>query len=355
MDSPERVCKCRVWKLGIPQNATIPCVAGLPHVMKSSDWSIPNDQSALRESDSFEIQQRVSVIETLRSAERKVLIRVLWYSAARSRHVHDEQDPIATCIRRNIVACFTDTIWKIEYTPWENSHSVNSLIETQYTPRCCSRDDRILTRKYDRCPNPPEWDGCKQPGKVASLTTFDTTWGHLLHQWDNKNIQTMFAWLNLISDRRNQEIHIKETGMGSRWYGKDIAGSQTWIIAIWMKEMHGDTIEIQMESNLCLSCAGLHWSWCDDNKGKDQDIYPIPSQSTWMRGIGSNNVSINIGFHELKGHHDMEKRTFKDDMIGFLCAGHTSHSQDAGRARRLCSDTRIRVLSPTMLPDTFGS
>lgn len=182
MDSPERVCKCRVWKLGIPQNATIPCVAGLPHVMKSSDWSIPNDQSALRESDSFEIQQRVSVIETLRSAERKVLIRVLWYSAARSRHVHDEQDPIATCIRRNIVACFTDTIWKIEYTPWENSHSVNSLIETQYTPRCCSRDDRILTRKYDRCPNPPEWDGCKQPGKVASLTTFDTTWGHLLHQ-----------------------------------------------------------------------------------------------------------------------------------------------------------------------------
>lgn len=42
---------------------------------------------------------------------------------------------------------------------------------------------------------------------------------------------------------------------------------------------------------------------------------------------------------------DMDARTYKDDFIGFICAGHTSHSEEAGRVRRVACSVDIRLLT----------
>ena len=43
---------------------------------------------------------------------------------------------------------------------------------------------------------------------------------------------------------------------------------------------------------------------------------------------------------------DMEGRSYKiDEYIGYICAGHTSHSTEAGRVRRVTCSTRVRILS----------
>ena len=42
---------------------------------------------------------------------------------------------------------------------------------------------------------------------------------------------------------------------------------------------------------------------------------------------------------------DMNAREYKLNYIGFICSGHTSHSTEAGRVRRVTADIRIRVIS----------
>ncbi len=43
---------------------------------------------------------------------------------------------------------------------------------------------------------------------------------------------------------------------------------------------------------------------------------------------------------------DMNNRSYKtDEYIGYICAGHTSHSTEAGRVRRVTCSTRVRILT----------
>lgn len=58
---------------------------------------------------------------------------------------------------------------------------------------------------------------------------------------------------------------------------------------------------------------------------------------------------MEMGFEENDGVKDAEKRTYDSDLIGFVCAGHTSHSGDAGKSRSIATYSRVRVLSNTIL------
>lgn len=81
----------------------------------------------------------------------------------------------------------------------------------------------------------------------------------------------------------------------------------------------------------------------------------MPSQSTVVTGILGglhNNTSLEMGFYEKEGTKDSVKRTYDPEWIGYICAGHTSHSSDAGKSRRVTSYTRIRVISPAILDET---
>ena len=46
---------------------------------------------------------------------------------------------------------------------------------------------------------------------------------------------------------------------------------------------------------------------------------------------------------------DHSRRQYADEYIGYLCAGHTSHSSEAGRIRRVTSDIRVRVINDSTL------
>jgi len=261
------------------------------------------------------------------------------------------------CSKRNAVAdIHGDTMDKrlLSILP-ENSHTGNSLLQTQYTLRCCSKDYRIQTGKYSNSPSPPELDGCKQPGKIALLTTFDTKYGHCMdgftYVFKPSDYDTLEGWISYISNAVSASI-----SKGRAW---DIYGVHR--VAVDSKSMyrsaHSDKfkrcIDAQMKYKWNPICAYPVQAYIEaSERSKDQALYPIPSQSTLMTGILggiNNNVSINMGFEEPEGTYNMEMRTFKDDMLGFLCAGHTSHSQDAGKSRRLCSYTRIKVLSKDAL------
>jgi hypothetical protein len=54
-------------------------------------------------------------------------------------------------------------------------------------------------------------------------------------------------------------------------------------------------------------------------------------------------IDMSPGEEKIPNLDNREYRT--DEYIGFICAGHTSHSTEAGRVRRVTCSTRVRVLS----------
>ena len=78
------------------------------------------------------------------------------------------------------------------------------------------------------------------------------------------------------------------------------------------------------------------------------DLYMYPhnaTQSNGLLGTLADNQAIDMSPKEENQVPDMECRSWKDHYLGFICAGHTSHSTEAGRVRRVTSDVRTRILS----------
>lgn len=68
--------------------------------------------------------------------------------------------------------------------------------------------------------------------------------------------------------------------------------------------------------------------------------------------IGSlhDNQCIDMSPGEESKVANMDNRSYKiDEYIGFICAGHTSHSAEAGRVRRVACSVKVRILSEDTL------
>jgi len=52
---------------------------------------------------------------------------------------------------------------------------------------------------------------------------------------------------------------------------------------------------------------------------------------------------------------DMDARYRDVDIPGSLCAGHTAHSTEAGRVRRVCCDVSVSVLNNKLLQDVYSA
>lgn len=72
----------------------------------------------------------------------------------------------------------------------------------------------------------------------------------------------------------------------------------------------------------------------------DSQVTPV----TGMFGTLHNNTAIDVHVEEDPEVPDAGAREFKEHFKGILCAGHTSHSQDAGIARRVTIGTNVRLL-----------
>lgn len=76
-------------------------------------------------------------------------------------------------------------------------------------------------------------------------------------------------------------------------------------------------------------------------------MYPFPrttTPSTSLFGTSHNNSFVDMSPFEEEKTPDHASRSFLDEHVGFICAAHTSHSYEAGKARRVALDVVIRLL-----------
>lgn len=253
------------------------------------------------------------------------------------------------------------------------SHTGNTFLSKQYTLRCCNRDFRQETGLNLNNDAPPELDSNKVPGKIAPLRTFDNIYGHWVNEPSDDppkpgkvikvapmtRVFPITAHKGVIEFIEFIERHLKAT-----------------IYSEFLWDLHG-TVLIRLKDAL-LNRRGQHntdfLKVCSsqipylespisvhppqaylesDNRGTNvMSVFGIPSQSTVVTGPHGglhNNTSVEMGFEEPEGIKDPVKRTYDRKYIGFLCAGHTAHSSDAGKSRRVCSYTRVRVISRDIL------
>jgi RNA polymerase Rpb2, domain 6 len=76
-------------------------------------------------------------------------------------------------------------------------------------------------------------------------------------------------------------------------------------------------------------------------------LYPHnAAPSTGLIGSLHDNQCIDMSPGEQNKQPNIELRSFKPEYIGYICAGHTSHSTEAGRVRRVACSVRVRILTP---------
>jgi hypothetical protein len=89
--------------------------------------------------------------------------------------------------------------------------------------------------------------------------------------------------------------------------------------------------------------ASKYGSSCGYNK-----VYLYPHNATRSNGLLgtlADNEALDMAADEEDNVPDIESRAWKDEYVGFVCAGHTSHSTEAGRMRRVTADTSVRIIS----------
>ncbi len=263
----------------------------------------------------------------------------------------------ATMLRKNtsckIVPIMDDNIL---FVLPKDSQTGNSRLSTQFPLRCCNRDFRSITGSTGQYESVPELDNNKAPGKIAPLRSFDNDFGH----WSNGSTRVFDpTHVSTVSDMVNRITYYvqKNVAMETLW---DLDGT----ICISYSKIMAKTdrypsqfvyvSSVQQSNPYCPFSAHTVQAYIESERkrGRKDVVFGLPSQSTVVTGIhGSlhNNTSLEMGFDEKEGTKDVVKRTYDPSLMGFVCAGHTAHSSDAGKSRRLCSYTRVRVVHPSIL------
>ena len=238
----------------------------------------------------------------------------------------------------------------------EHSQTGNSILSTQYTLRACNRD--YLRLLHTDTQSVPELDCNRMPGKVAPLLTFDNEYGH----WVNGSTRvfppthkdSISSLTSYIGDTISKCINDK-----TLW---DLNYTQllSYKMVQSSKSLYPEEFIRVMESQALLPynsiCAHSAQAYVESQtkRGSNKGVFNMPSQSTVVTGILGglhNNTSLEMGFYEKEGTKDSSKRAYDPRWIGYICAGHTSHSSDAGKSRRITSYTRVRVISSQILDE----
>lgn len=246
------------------------------------------------------------------------------------------------------------------FVPPEYSQTGDTYLSTQYTLRCCNRDYRVETENYNSTETVsqlPELDCMKAVGKISPLRTFDNPYGHwcekITRVFNIAHHNSLYAMLSHLSDYINKTIdklHIWDLD------NTTVVHIDT-ILTVGIAEFSAEFIKVvqtQTENPYIPFSVHPAQAYVESLKkrGRDMIVYGLPGESTTLTGPHGglhNNTSVEMGFEEPEGTRDMKKRTYDRKHIGFLCAGHTAHSADAGKSRRVCSYTRVRVLSRNTL------
>jgi hypothetical protein len=261
---------------------------------------------------------------------------------------------------------------RIHEVPPAESHSGDTLLATQFTQRAINRDYRTETGKYADSEYPPELDGSTRMSKIPPMMTFENFYGHFAPYSDpskdeseRKELVTrVFAptehvtyalWRKYITSMCIASINKSCRDEKDR-YCWDVSGTEMISMPTILSssspypELYKRYVRTQQKAqNRPLSVHTVQaWLESSRKRGKTSSLFSMVSVSTTMTSIAggiNNNCTIEMGFKEKEGTKDLDKRAYDMKYFGTVCIGSTPHNADAGKVRRLVSDSRARVLS----------
>ncbi|RKF53222.1 hypothetical protein GcM3_220014 [Golovinomyces cichoracearum] len=217
------------------------------------------------------------------------------YSVAQSLYVYTEE-----LYRNSILLNSTDVVWRMQQCctkqvakmnttmlsmPSRFSHTGNTYLEQQYTLRACNRDYRRSVSKRAPLQHLVELDGCRQLGKIAPLTTFDTKWIECIEYFVFSTIKNGYTWDldRIITVDIENDIKRSATPTEAR-----------------------DCIESQIlnKHNPIFAYSAQAYVKCREKRGRKATLYPMLTQSTQITGIMggiNNNATLEMGFEEKRG------------------------------------------------------
>lgn len=238
----------------------------------------------------------------------------------------------------------------------KDSHTGLSFLSTQYTLRACNRDYRNECGAYTETGLSPEFDCNKVPGKIAPLRSFDNIQGHWID--GSTRVFPPEEYLDLKSFITALHTALEKSSRNSRLWDLDGTvlitkrGLNTHTNKYTKDFVYVSKIQhLDAYNPISVHSAQAYVESCD-KRGRENSLYTFPGQSTIVTGPHGglhDNQALEMGFEEDEDTKDLEKRTYNPDHVGFICAGHTDHSGNAGKSRRITSYTRVRIPSRNTL------
>jgi len=249
-------------------------------------------------------------------------------------------------------------------------YSVNSILKGSLTLRECNEAyGNFGGIKYANSIL-AEFDRCTTKGCISPLRSFNNIIGHFdEHAINEKHTKFVTVCLRpeILSSIKELGESIKiELGSSIRkgylWnlQNCNLCTSSTdngWIYA--NEELNSrlssmmDIVAVSFPPPLS---AHTHHAWLESQEIRDsiasQRIFKQPEETTAVPGlIGTlqNNQIIDMAQEDTDENINAELRYKNLDIPGFLCKGHTAHSTEAGRVRRVCDKVSVRILNSTML------
>lgn len=218
---------------------------------------------------------------------------------------------------------------------------------------------------------PAEFDGCATKGCVSPLRRFDNVMGHFATRTDNLK-KSMTMCICLEPEILHSMIEMSQS------LNRDLTASlnkgRLWSLA---------------RTNVCYSYDNEHWvygpvvlpdivrtalgliatsfkpplsfhsyhAYLESTEFKDvtksYGVYCEPLETTAIPGMMGTAHNCQIVDLAQEAEGDTADISLREEYLegydGFLCAGHTAHSLEAGRVRRVCMGTYIRIFGSNIV------
>lgn len=205
----------------------------------------------------------------------------------------------------------------------------------------------------------PEASAGQSADQIPCINRFQNCVGHVVSGvimcYPIQMTNTIVDMISVLTERLQESIDygklwvpygtVKYTFTGKRGYewsqGGNYATKEELQVLKLLYSSHpaplsGNTTHAAMEAN--------HFD--SDDVYKEMYLYPHnAAMSVGLIGSLADNQCIDMSPGEERKQPNREKRQYDSDMTGFICSGHTSHSGEAGRVRRVTCDTSVRILT----------
>lgn len=258
----------------------------------------------------------------------------------------------------------------------KDTYSTSEVFKGSYTLRECNE----LYGQSDGCKwdnnELPEFDRCYTKGCISPLRRFTNKIGHFVDTKNDKD-QSITNIICFTPQICESLIDFKDSIKTN--IGRSIRVRKLWSLSncnhytqndngIWSAD--NTILDNKVSSALTVLSASFpdplsahtQHAYYESEDSKDfihkLKVFMQPEETTAGPGIFGtlhNNQQIDLAQEPDSKNINIEARYQDVDIPGFLCAGHTAHSTEAGRVRRVCCDVSIRVLNSTLLKNVYDA